>query len=100
MHGETVTASSFWLYTFGRACMENVVRACVTGDGGDLRLGALVLEPVLHLPALQANLCAERAACRRIWVVTPLVCTAQHSTAQDTVDVSVVLKHFFKKNPE
>lgn len=91
-------ANSFWLivhaWKWNRRKARRV-RACVTGDGGDLCLGALVLEPVLHLPALQANLCAERAACRRIWVVTPLVCTAQHSIAQDTVDVSVVLKHFF-----
>jgi hypothetical protein len=44
----------------------------------DLHLWALVLEPVLHLLALQANLGAEHAPCRLVWVVILLVCTVQH----------------------
>jgi hypothetical protein len=44
----------------------------------DLHLGVLVLEPLLRLPGLQADLCAERTPCQLIWVVILLVCTAQH----------------------
>ena len=59
----------------------------------DLHVGALVLEPVLHLPGLQANFCAKRAPCRLIWVVIMLVCTdiksraLKHYTAHQKKDI-------------
>jgi hypothetical protein len=58
-----------------------------------LHLGTLVLEPVLHLPGCQADLCAERAPCWLIWVVILLVCTdiksraLKHCTTQHKKDI-------------